>query len=159
MPHRMCFHLNSAKDEMRNLKINVRRIQWNFPPNEFCWIQWIMTKSKNGMVTMGISSNSYIFCHSNRKDTDLTERHSNKKIHFVTLSGNVSLSEYEVSLVTIPFLDLGTIHWIQRKSFQENSNEIILNGPIKVPNSVSSLFWELAVNWQSLPSENKVRLK
>ena len=43
------------------------------------------------MVTMGISSNSYIFCHSNRKDTDLTERHSNKKfILLVFLGMNVT---------------------------------------------------------------------
>ena len=51
-------------------------------------------------------------------------RDSNGHICFTTTSRNVSINSYGVSLVTILFLDLVKIHWIQQiqwKSFRENS--------------------------------------
>ena len=51
-------------------------------------------------------------------------RVSNENALLITSAGNVSVSRWIITLVTIPLLDLVMIHWIQRiqwNSFKENS--------------------------------------
>ena len=48
---------------------------------------------------------------------------SRGKLLFVTMSRNVSIVRYRMSLVTILLLDMVIIHWIQGKWFRENSTK------------------------------------
>ena len=48
-------------------------------------------------------------------------RGSNRKFSFTTSFGNIYITRDEVFLVTIPIMDFVIIHWIQWKSFRENS--------------------------------------
>ena len=111
--------------------------------NEFHWIQWIMTKSKNGMVTKGITSLATATLPMAVKESVFpllpvgryplwlitVNRHhprdSNGNIFFTATSRNVSVVNYGVSLVTRLLLDfvlIQWIRWIQWKSFRKNSN-------------------------------------
>ena len=114
-----------------------------FSLNDFHWIQWfhwIMTKSKNGMVTRNgtklatctlpvavikitflalvlvryLLPFSPVNCYLNRCIW--------VNLILAIVSGNVSANSYGVSLVTIPLLDLLIFQSIQWKSFRENSN-------------------------------------
>ena len=49
-------------------------------------------------------------------------RGSNENTLCITSTGNVSVARWVIPLVTILLLDLVMIHWIQGKSFRENSN-------------------------------------
>ena len=92
------------------------------------WIQWIMKKSKNSIVT----TRNYLSGHSYRYLLPFTtlnrylSRHSSKNFIFTTSSQNIIITRHGVFLVTIPILCLVMIHWIQwiqRKSFRKNSNK------------------------------------
>ena len=117
-----------------------------FFPNEFPWIQriqWIMTKSKSGMVTKGITHlltdtlpvlviksafsllplGRYLLPVTTQKRYQSTG--SSGKFFFTTTSRNVTIVRCRMSLVTMLVLDFVMIHWIrwiQRKSFRKNSN-------------------------------------
>ena len=113
-----------------------------FSLNDFLWIQriqWIMTKSKSGIVTGGITHlttntltvpviqsvfsllllGRYLLPLTTLNKYQPTD--SNEKFCFTTTSRNVSIVRYRMSLVAILPLDYVMIHWIQRKSFRENS--------------------------------------
>ena len=130
-----------------------------FSLNDFLWIQWIMTKSKSSMVTRDIvyltvdtlldivvisnfpllSVGWYLFrvLSGNRYLT----RGSNKNTLCITSTGNVSVARRVIHLIAILLLDLVMIHWIhwiQRESFRENSN----NRP---PTNEESKGWFLTV--------------
>ena len=115
-----------------------------FSLNDFPWIQriqWIMTKSKTSMVTRSITHLPTdtlpvlviqsvfsllpliryplpITTPSRYQPTD-----SSGKLLYTTISRNVTFIRCRMSLITILLLDLVMIHWIQRKSFRENSIE------------------------------------
>ena len=102
-------------------------------------IQWIMTKSKSSMVTRSIThlatdilpvliiQNVFSLLPLGRYLLPLTTlsryqpTNISGKLLFTTISRNVSIVRYRISLVTILLLDLVMIRWIQRKSFRENS--------------------------------------
>ena len=118
-----------------------------FSLNDFLWIQriqWIMTKSKNCMVTRDIlylridtfldivvksnlpllSVGWYLFrvVSGNR----YLPRGSNENTLCIASTDNVSVARWVIPLVATLLLDLVMIHWIrwiQGKSFRENSNE------------------------------------
>ena len=48
-------------------------------------------------------------------------RVSNENTLCITTTGNVVVNRWVIPLVTIPLLDFVAMHWIQRKSFRENS--------------------------------------
>ena len=115
-----------------------------FSLNDFLWIQgiqWIIIKSKTGMVTRGITQlvvgvlpviviqsvfsllswDRYLLPLSTLNRYQPTD--SSRKSFFTTISRNVSIARYRMSQVIILPLDLVMIHWIrwiQRKSFREN---------------------------------------
>ena len=150
---------------MGNIVHNVVNIVHNvgnlfeFYLNDFLWIQriqWIMTKSKSSMVTRGIShlatytlpvlviESVFSLLSWGRYLLPLTTLNryqptdSSRKFVFTTLSSNVSIVRYRMSLVTILPLDLVMIHWIpwiQGKSLRENSIihdlfKVIMNGTV-----------------------------
>ena len=115
---------------------------FEFSLNDFLWIQWIMTKSKSGMVIRGIThlatntlpvpviQSVFSWLPLGRYLLSLTTLNryqptdSSEKFFFTTTSRNVSIVRYRMSLVAILPLDFVMIHWIrwiQRKSFRENS--------------------------------------
>ena len=62
-------------------------------------------------------------------------RGSNEKTLCITCTGNVSVSRWVKTLVTILLLDLVMIHWIQRNSFRKNSIMLVSK---EVPGSILS---------------------
>ena len=129
-------------DKLRNYFKERRTIEFSL--NDFPWIQriqWIMTKSKSSMVTRGIThlatdtlpmvviQSIFSLLPLGRYLLLLTlnryqPTNSSGKLLFTTISRNVSIVRYRISLVTILLLDLVMIHWIRwirRKSFRENS--------------------------------------
>ena len=115
-----------------------------FFPNEFHWIQsiqWIITKSKNCMVTRGIThlatnTSPVVLTQSTFPLLPLARyllpvktlkiyhaRCSNGNFYFTTTSRIISIVRYRVPLVTMLLLShLVSIRWVQWKSFRENSN-------------------------------------
>ena len=114
-----------------------------FSLNDFPWIQqihWIMTKFKSSMVTRGIThlvsdtlpvlviQSVFSLLPLGRYPLPITTpsryqpRDSSGKLLYTTISRNVTFVRCRMSLVTILLLDLVMIHWIQKKSFRENSN-------------------------------------
>ena len=101
--------------------------------NKFPRIQWIMTKSKSGMVTKGIThlaTNTLPVLLLGTYPLQLTTLNrcqptvSSGKFLFTTTSRNESIVRWRMSLVTILFLDFVIIYWIcwiQGKSFRESS--------------------------------------
>ena len=106
-------------------------------------IQWIMTKSKNSIVTSSttylnivtfpviVIESTFSLLHMGRYLLPLTtlngylSRHNSKIFIFNTSSENITITRYRVFLVTIPILYFVSIHWIQwiqGKSFRKNSN-------------------------------------
>ena len=142
--------------EKNNKKIHEFTVQvaergsMGFSLNDFLWIQgiqWIMTKSKTGMDTRGITQLVvgvlpviviqivFSLLPLGRYLLPLTTLNSYQpidsygKFSFTTTASNVPIVKYRMSLVTIPPLDLVIIHWfrwIHRKSFRENSNDFSL---------------------------------
>ena len=114
--------------------------------NKFHWIQriqWIMTKSKSGMVTKCITHlltdtlpvlliySAFSLLPLGRYLLPLTTLNryqptvSSGKSFLTTTSRNVTIVTYRMSLATILVLDFVMIYWIcwiQRRSFRENSN-------------------------------------
>ena len=134
-----------------NYVTEVLPVLFEFSLNDFPWIQriqWIMTKSKSSMVTRDIThlpidtlpvlviQHVFSLLPLGRYLLLLTTLNryqpagSSGKLLFTTISRNVSICRYRISLVTILLLDLVMIHWIrwiQRKSFRENSNAFYLD--------------------------------
>ena len=114
--------------------------------NEFPWIQWIqwiVTKSKRGMATTGITQlapntlpvlvswGTFSLLYLDGYLLSITSlnryqpRDSSGKFFFATTSSNISIVSYRMSLVPTLFLDLimvHWIHWIPTKIFRKNSN-------------------------------------
>ena len=125
----------------------VSRNTIEFSLNSFHWIlriQWIMTKSKTGLVTRGsthlttdtlpvrVILRIFPLLPLVRYLLPLTTlnryltRDSNGNFFFTTARRNISVARYGLSLVTTLLLDLAKIHWIQwiqRKLFRQISNE------------------------------------
>ena len=138
--------------------------------NDFLWIQriqWIMIKSKTSMVTRDVLHLTtvtfldvvvkknfpllpvdwYLFQvgTSNR----YLPRVSNENALFISSTGNVSVSSWVITLVTMPLLGFVMIHWIrwiQWNSSRKNSIVIQLHGTYKhkmmfVHSNMSSATW------------------
>ena len=142
-------------------KLSIRNCLWSFEANTETWFktpiefflnechwiqrfQWIMTKSKNSIVTTGttyldivtfpviVVESTFSLLPMGRYLLPLTtlnrylSRHSSKNFVFSTSSVNITFTRCGKFLVTFPFLCFVTIHWIQwiqRKSFRKNSSE------------------------------------
>ena len=141
-----CYH-SARKTQVteRILKMNLIHASLEFSLNDFLWfqrIQWIMTKSMSSMVTRGITHlptdilpvlviqsvfpllplGRYLLPFTTLNRYQPTD--SRVKSLFTTISRNVSIFRYRISLVTILLLYLVVIHWIQRKSLRENLNDL-----------------------------------
>ena len=104
-------------------------------PNTLVFPKWITTKLNSGMVIRSIThlaTNTlpvivFSLLSLSRYLLPITtlNRHqptdSSGKLFFTTTSRNASIVRYRMSLVTILLLDFVMIHWIQKKSFRENS--------------------------------------
>ena len=114
--------------------------------NEFHWIQriqWIMTKSKSGMVTKVIVhlltdtlpvlviKSAFSLLPLDRYLLPVTTQNryrptvSSGNFFFTTTSRNVTIVRCRMSLVTMLLLDFVMIHWIHWKSFRKNSIETL----------------------------------
>ena len=110
--------------------------------NDFLWIQWIMIKCKNSIVTIHtlyLTIDTFLDVVVKKKFPLLSvgwylfrvvsgdrylPRGSNENALCITSTGNIFVSSWVIPLVTIPLLDLVMIHWIrwiQGNSFRKNS--------------------------------------
>ena len=135
------------------LYLNKRKII-EFSLNGFHWIhwtQWILTKSKSGMVTRDSpylttdiflyaavkKRNFYYFlcfgiCLKGLSFNRHQTRDSNGNALSITKTSDVFVAWWVLPLVTRLFLDFVMIHWIrwiQRRSFRENSNDTFITLP------------------------------
>ena len=141
--------------------------------NDFLWIQriqWIMTKSKTSMVTREILHLTidtfldvvvknnfpllpvdwYLFrvVSGNR----YLPRGSNENTLYITSTGNVSVSRWVITLVTIPLLDFVMIHWIQWNSFGKNSISPIHSFKVEHWESFSCNQWTKQIKFINIKS-------
>ena len=123
-----CKSCTKAKYPDNNCK--KKRGYLSFFLNDFLWIQRIMSKSKTSMVMRDILRLTIVtfFDVVAKKNFSLLPvdwylfwvvagnrylpRVSNENALFITSTGNVSVSRWVVTLVSIPLLDFVMIHWI-----------------------------------------------
>ena len=121
------------------------RVSLEFFLNEFHWIQriqWIMTKSKSGMVTKVIThlltdtllvlviKSAFSLLPLGRYLLPVTTRNryqstgSSGKFFFTTTLRNVTIVRcrmFQVTILVLDFVLIHWIHWIQRNPFRKNS--------------------------------------